>query len=370
MTNDAESTAEVPQVTMSNTKKELLAAYESAADALRMQAQSLLKAEEARALAEEEAARATADAQTQEDPARRLHDLRLDVGKKLSQLAESLEAEVETYSRVKKAAAEKQAELNQLYEIEAAAGDLAALIEAQRARREQFDSDMILRKEELESHLAGRKAELEGEITATRRAWQEEQAGRLAEMEEEREKTAKSRQRDEEEYDYALKRGREQRSNVLEDELAALEGEIASKRIAFLGETSAKEAELHQREVAVTVGEDELEQLRRRVEAFPDELASAVQKAVEETTERLNAGFGSQKALLEAQFNGEKNVLLSRIEALEARVESQKAQLLALEEKQVKAYETVQDIANRAVDAARRELITVPVRSPAEGDKG
>jgi chromosome segregation ATPase len=367
MSQDQEPAPEVPQVTMSNTKKELLEAYEQAKEVLSKQAKALLKAEEARARAQAEAARASADIQVQEDPVRRLHDLRTDVGKKLSELAESLEAEVATYAQMKKAAAEKQSELNQLYEIEGAAGDLAALLEAQRARREQFDAEMAFRKDELESAMAGRKAELEAEIVSTKRAWEEERARRKTQEAEEAERTAKARQREQDEYDYGLKREREQRRNALEDELATLEREIISKREAFLVERSAKEAELQRREAAVTAGEEELKQLREKVDAFPAELAEAVEAAVEDTTKRLGAEFRSHKALLEAQFAGERNVLTSRIEALEARVESQKDHIAALEDKLEKAYGKVQDIANRAVDSARREVITVPVRTPNEG---
>jgi hypothetical protein len=367
MSQNQEPAPEVPQVTMSNTKKELLEAYEQAKDVLAKQAKALLKAEEARARAQAEAARAAADVQVQEDPVRRLHDLRTDVGKKLSELAERLEAEVVTYAQVTKAAAEKQAELNQLYEIEAAAGDLAALLEAQRARREQFDAEMTSRKDELESALAGRKAQLEDEIASTRRSWEEEKARRKAQEAEEAERTAKARQREQDEYDYALNREREQRRNALEDELASLEREIASKREAFRAETSGKEAELERREGLVAAGEEELRQLREKVDTFPGELAGAVEAAAEDTTKRLGAEFRSHKALLEAQFAGERNVLTSRIEALEARVGSQKDHIAALEDKLEKAYGKVQDIANRAVDAARREVITVPVRTPNEG---
>jgi len=368
MSQAQESAPEMPQVTMSNTKKELLEAYEQAKDVLAKQAKALLKAEEARARAEAEAARAAADIQVQEDPVRRLHDLRTDVGKKLSELAERLEAEVVTYAQVKKAAVEKQAELNKLYEIEGAAGDLAALLEAQRARREQFDAEMALRKEEMESALAGRKAQLEDEIAITRRAWEEERARRKAQEAEEAERTAKARQREQDEYDYALNREREQRRNALEDELASLEREIAAKREVFQAETSGKEAELQRREAAVAAGEEELRQLREKVDAFPSELADTVERAVEDTTRRLGAEFRSHKALLEAQFSGERNVLASRIEAMESRTEAQKAQIAALEDKLEKAYGKVQDIANRAVDAARREVITVPVRTPNEGN--
>jgi len=69
--------------------------------------------------------------------------------------------------------------------------------------------------------------------------------------------------------------------------------------------------------------------LRDKAEAFPGELADAVGGAVEEATRRLNTDFRGQKALREAQFSGERNVLSSRIEALEARAESQRAQVAA-----------------------------------------
>jgi phage-related minor tail protein len=86
---------------------------------------------------------------------------------------------------------------------------------------------------------------------------------------------------------------------------------------------------------------------------------------VDDTTLALTREFEKDKALLEARFDGEKNVLTGKIESLEKMVASQVAQINVLSKNHEKAYEKVQDIANRAVAAAKREIYPVPVRSPA-----
>ena len=63
---------------------------------------------------------------------------------------------------------------------------------------------------------------------------------------------------------------------------------------------------------------------------------------------------------MEARFEGEKNVLLGKIEALEKMVASQAAQISDLAKKSELAYEKVQDIANRAVTGARRDTYPPP----------
>jgi hypothetical protein len=58
-----------------------------------------------------------------------------------------------------------------------------------------------------------------------------------------------------------------------------------------------------------------------------------------------------------ARFDGEKNVLVGKIEALDKMAASQPALIADLSKKSELAYEKVQDIANRAVTAARRERL-------------
>ncbi|MEJ2726875.1 MAG: hypothetical protein P8175_20025 [Deltaproteobacteria bacterium] len=75
---------------------------------------------------------------------------------------------------------------------------------------------------------------------------------------------------------------------------------------------------------------------------------------------------------MESRFEGEKNVLSSRIESLEKQLKSQDAQIADLSRKHELAYEKVQDIANRAVAAAKREYIPFPVQphGPGQAEKG
>jgi hypothetical protein len=76
----------------------------------------------------------------------------------------------------------------------------------------------------------------------------------------------------------------------------------------------------------------------------------------------------TKKELLDAyeeakkSFDGEKNVLVGKIEALEKMAASQAALIADLSKKSELAYEKVQDIANRAVTAARRESYVPPVQ--------
>ena len=61
-----------------------------------------------------------------------------------------------------------------------------------------------------------------------------------------------------------------------------------------------------------------------------------------------------------SRFEGEKNVLAARIESLNNLVTSQAAQISDLSKKHEQAYEKVQDIANRAVAAAKHESYSTP----------
>ncbi len=77
---------------------------------------------------------------------------------------------------------------------------------------------------------------------------------------------------------------------------------------------------------------------------------------------RITRDFESDKALIQARSDGEKNVLVGKIEALEKMASSQAALIADLSTKSELAYEKVQDIANRAVTAARRESYIPPVQ--------
>ena len=341
---------ELPNVSMANTKKELLEAYEEAKKQVEMADKDLLDAEKARKRLEKQVATATADAQAAQDPVQRLYDLRGAISRELSDLAERLVTEIDTYRKIQSAIETKQEELKTLYEVETAASDLAALIEAQRAKKEQFERDM-----------EAQKGAIEAEMQELRAQWQREKADHDRRIKEETEANEKQRQREKEEYEYAFAREQAQRKNAQEDELQALQKEIAAKRSDFEKEYQQRKTELDAREEAIAGREKETAALQKEVESFPKRNEASVQKAVVDTTERLTSNFKSDKALMEARLEGERNVLMGKIEALEKMVASQAAQINDLAKKNELAYEKVQDIANRAVTSARREPYSAPV---------
>lgn len=341
--------ADIPAVSMANTKKELLEAYEIAKQRVESQDKDLLDAEKARKRMEKQVASATADAQAAQDPVQRLHDLRGAISRELGDLAERFENEIDTYHKIQSAIETKQAELDTIYEVETAASDLAALIDAQRIKKEQFDQEM-----------SSGKAAFENEMQETRTQWQREKADHDRQVAEEKASLKKDRQREKEEYEYTFAREQAQRKNALEDELQTLEKEIAAKRGDFDHSVQERTAALDAREGEVAAREKEMDALRKEVDGFSKRLETAVQAAVADTTRQLTRDFESDKALMQARFDGEKNVLAGKIEALEKMAAAQDAQIKDLSRKSEQAYEKVQDIANKAVTASRRESYAAP----------
>lgn len=345
---------DIPNVSMANTKKELLEAYEAAKKRFDRLNKDLLDAEKARKRLENKVAEATADSEAAQDPVTRLHELRGAISRELTDLAERFETEIETYRKIKSAIETKQGELDTIYEVETAASDLAALIDAQRVKKEQFGQDM-----------EAQKASFEAEMQARRTQWQQEKTDHDRQVKEQAEALGKQRQREKEEHEYAFAREHAQRKNALEDELQALEKELAVKRNDFENDVRQRTDKLDTREEAIAGREKEMTALQKEVESFPKRNEASIQTAVAQTTDRLTRDFKSDKALMEARFEGERNVLLGKIEALEKAVSSQAAQIGDLSKKSELAYEKVQDIANRAVTASRRESYSAPVHHSA-----
>lgn len=345
---------DIPAVTMANTKKEMVEAYMAAKKKLQAQEKVLLNAEQTRKQMEAKLAEATADAQASQDPLQRLASLRSDISKELTELADRFEEEIDAYNKIKIAVRSKQEELDTIYGVETAASDLAALIEVQQERKEAFETEM-----------ANRRTAFEVEMQEALDEWEKEKTVREQEAKELAESIAKQRKREKEEFEYGYAREKSQKKTALEDELQTVEKDILRKRESFERESSQRKSELDIREEDIAKRENEMATLRKEVDTFPSRIEAAVEKAVDDITTRLTQDFEKDKALMESMSDGEKNVLKSRIESLETLVKNQTDQIGDLSRGRESAYEKVQDIANRAVDAAKREIISVPVISHA-----
>jgi uncharacterized coiled-coil protein SlyX len=112
------------------------------------------------------------------------------------------------------------------------------------------------------------------------------------------------------------------------------------------------ESELTEREKVIAEREDELNDLRKKVSAFPKEMETAVSKAIKETTEKLNLEAKNREELQKKEFIGERNVLTTRIESLEKTVKEQSEHIAKLTQQLEKAYQQVQEIAVKTIEGS------------------
>jgi hypothetical protein len=322
------------KLTLSNTKQEMLEAYQTVLKQLETQREAEMKPE---MKMEEKKAREVvqiAESLSTEGVAKEISNLKIEASKTLAQISDRLEEEVNKFRAIRNAISLKEKELQELYEIEKSAVTLAALIESQNQKRQEFESEMAEKKEMLNQEIEALRAEREKE----KKDYEEEKKERdTAEK--------KRRDREKEEYDYSFKREQKIAKDKFEDEKAKLEKEIQLKKDQI-------ESELKEREKAIAEHEEELNELRKKVGAVPKEMEAAVSRAIKETTERLNLEAKNREELQKREFVGERNVLTTRIESLEKIVKEQSEQITKLTQHLEKAYQQVQDIAVKTIEGS------------------
>ena len=322
------------KLSLSNTKQEMLEAYNVVLKQLEAQREAELKPEKK---IEEKKAKEViqvAESLSSEGIARETSNLKIETGKMLAQISDRLEEEIGKFKAIQNAITLKEKELQELYEIEKSAVTLAALIESQNQKRQAFEIEMAEKKEALSQEIEALRAQREQE----KKDYEEEIK--------ERDMTEKKRrEREKDDYEYSFKREQKLTKDKFEDEKAKLEKEIQIKK-------EQMESELKEREKAIAGREDELNELRKKVGVFPKEMETAVAKAIKETTEKLNLEAKNREELVKKEFIGERNVLTTRIESLEKSVKEQNEQIAKLSQQLEKAYQQVQEIAVKTIEGS------------------
>ena len=252
----------------------------------------------------------------------------------LTQISDGLEEEVDKFRKIQEAIKVKEEEFTELYEIERSAETLAALLESQNLKRREFEADMGAKKEELSQ-----------ETQTISLEWEKEKKEREEDIEERDTEEAKRRKREKEEYGYAFKREQQLAKDKFEDEKAKTEKEIQIKK-------EQMEKDLTEREKQVVEREGELNELQEKVNGFSKQMEEAVNKAVKDTTEGIKLEAKNREELLIKEFDGERNVLTTRIESLEKSVKEQGEQIVKLSGQLESSYQKVQDIAVKAIEGS------------------
>ena len=344
------------KLSLSNTKQEMLEAYNVALKQMEAQREAELKPEKK---IEEKKAKEViqvAESLSTEGVAREISNLKIEASKTLAQISDRLEEEVNKFRAIQSAISLKEKELQELYEIEKSVVTLAALIESQNQKRQAFEIEMAEKKEALSQEIEALRAEREQE----KKEYEEEIK--------ERDMTEKKRrEREKDDYEYSFKREQKLTKDKFEDEKSKLEKEIHVKK-------EQMESEIKEREKAIAGREDELNELRKKVSAFPKEMETAIAKAIKETTEKLTLEAKNREELMKKEFVGERNVSTTRIESLEKIGKEQNEQITKLSQQLEKAYQQVQEIAVKTIEGSStvksfanlQQWVSEQVRKPSQ----
>ncbi len=331
---------------MTHTKKEILDAYNKLKKQIEEKSKLELKPEKKIEEKKEKEVVQVAESLSSEGAVRSIDNLKIEAGKMLSQLSEKLESATNKYNDIKKAIEVRETELKEIYEIEKSAHSLAALIEAQRQKREDFELEMETEEKELTEN-----------ISNTRLQWEKEKKTHLEESRAMEAEEKKKREREKEEYKYTFEREKELATNKYDDEKSELEKEIILKREEFEKMIADREKDTEERGKVVSEREKKIDELQDKVDKFPKELDITVDKVIKETTEKIQTEAKNRELLLKKEYDGEKNVFLSKIEALEKMVSDQNDQIEKLSAQMEKSYQKVQDIAMKSIEGTSNTKI-------------
>ncbi len=119
-----DQTLQPKKLSASNTKKEMLEAYNEVLKQLQQKREVELKPQQRLEEKTVKEVVASADALSTDGIVKEIGNLKSEMGKMLAQLSDRLEDGVRTYEGIKKAVAVKEGELQEIYEIEKAASSL------------------------------------------------------------------------------------------------------------------------------------------------------------------------------------------------------------------------------------------------------
>ena len=185
------------KLSMRDKKEDILSAYEKL----------LSRYQEKEKLAAEEELLKKTSSLTVEDIVKGLTDLKINIGKTLTNVADNLTAEVGKLKEVQTAIEIEKKNLEEIYDIKVAAETVANLIRSHAEEKKRFEEEMAAKK----------------------KIWQDEQKEHELLIKERDEKIKKERKREEEEYAYDLATKTEERERCLRRRNGGIEKSVAGR---------------------------------------------------------------------------------------------------------------------------------------------
>ncbi len=167
-----------------------------------------------------------------------INSLRSNLNNSLEKLENSLVNEFNKLEDIRAAIAIEKQNLEDLYSLSVTTDSLAAMLLAQKEQKENFDTEIQIKKESFEQEMA-----------TMREAWKLEKEKQKMEQKDFIEQLEKNRLREKEEYQYSLKIARQKETDTYASTKAKSEKELAEKKFNFENEIAKREEEIANAEV-------------------------------------------------------------------------------------------------------------------------
>lgn len=245
---------------------------------------------------------------------------------------------IERYENLKTAIEMKNKELQELYGIETKANSLVAMINAYKDKEIELKDKYNARTKELDDEFTKKELILKEEIASLEKS-KEDLINKIQNESNELTKSLnKKHKREEEEYEYNLKRSRKVENDRWEDEKAAREKELAEREAAV----KADEVELADRTSYI-------EELEKKVEEIPDLIQDAKDKAFADGKAKADKSNAFEVRALKQQNDYNTQILEDKVDRLYSEVDSLKAEKANLQAKLDDAYAQMRELAAETV---------------------
>jgi len=317
-----------------NTKAEILKAYEKL-----LKDVQTAKAEVPKKMQEEKQRNETLEKVSNisnESIVKSIVALKSGLNNSLDDILKSLTDEFIKLEEIRAAINLEKKSLEDMYSLSANTDSLAAMLLAQRAKKESFEKEMKEKEESFADDMASKKE-----------LWELEKNRKKAEDKEFTDEQAKRRKREEDEYAYNLKIRRQKEQDDYDSKKLHLEKDLTDKKLQFEQEVSSRELNLKNAEA-------ELAELRKANAEFPAKLDKALKDNEMKVVEQLQTKYEFESKLMEKQYEADIRLKDQMIVSLQEKIAEHQGQLKEHTEKTNRAEANVKDIALKAIENASK----------------
>lgn len=259
-----------------------------------------------------------------------LANLQLDFGNIINGLSEKLSTETAKLDELKRAIEIENQHLQGLQQVRVVADALHILTQ------EHQEKLRIL-----EQNAATNQEVLEKEMAVHRKIWARSQQEFEAKTQEQAELIARDRQREAGDYNYEQERLQKIETDEYEEKKRLQERELRERNLEL-------EKQWSERENFLADNQALLEENRKKVEGFEEELKQAYIKAKEEAIQEINREAKVKSDLLEKEWEGTKQGYELKIKSLEETIQRQTEQVADISAQLQAAMKQAQDLAMKA----------------------